>query len=371
MILNYKRLGEYITLTDERNKNLKITNLQGVSINKEFIPSIANIIGTDLSSYKIVRKGQFAYGPVTSRNGDKISVALLNGDDCIISSSYTSFEVTSEDLLPEYLMLWFRRPEFDRYARFMSNGSAREIFDWNNMCNVMLPIPSIQVQEKIVHNYKVVVDRIELLKKIKRKYYLLINLIYTNIKSDTLISLVDFPNLKEINSGISKFDDYKKYIATGDVEFDEVVSTCEFINYKERPSRANMEPKNKSLWFAKMQNTDKYLFFDELGSEEKKIILSTGFMGLQCESNLIYYLNAFVLTNDFIDQKNKYATGTTQIAINSSALNQIVIPLPKENIENYLDVLKSLFKNVKNLNNEINLLLNFKNNILSTLTKEV
>ena len=178
MKLNYKKLGDYITLTDERNKNLKITNLQGVSINKEFIPSIANIIGTDLSSYKIVRKGQFAYGPVTSRNGDKISVALLNGDDCIISSSYTSFEITSSELLPEYLMLWFRRPEFDRYARFMSNGSAREIFDWNNMCNVMLPVRSLQEQEKIVHDYKVVVDRIELLKKINDKLEEQAQLIY-------------------------------------------------------------------------------------------------------------------------------------------------------------------------------------------------
>lgn len=175
---NYKRLGNYITQVDERNKNLKVTNLQGVSINKEFIPSIANIIGTDLSSYKIVKKGQFAYGPVTSRNGNKISVALLDGDDCIISSSYTSFKIISDELLPEYLMLWFRRPEFDRYARYMSNGSAREIFDWKNMCDVMLPIPSIQEQEKIVYNYKAVVDRIELLKKINKNLLFLGNNIY-------------------------------------------------------------------------------------------------------------------------------------------------------------------------------------------------
>lgn len=167
MALNYKKLGEFLRLTDERNSDLSITNLQGVSISKQFIPSIANIIGTDLSSYKIVRKGQFAYGPVTSRNGDKVSIALLESDDCIISSSYLSFEVVDKTKLdPEYLMLWFMRPEFDRYARFMSNGSAREIFDWECMCGVELPVPSIEEQRKIVHDYKVISDRIELLKKI-------------------------------------------------------------------------------------------------------------------------------------------------------------------------------------------------------------
>lgn len=163
---NYKKLGGYIRTVDDRNSDLAITNLQGVSITKEFVPSIANIIGTDLSTYKIVRTGQFAYGPVTSRNGDKVSIALLKGEDCIISSSYVPFEVYKPDeLLPEYLMLWFMRPEFDRYARFMSNGSAREVFDWDCMCGVELPVPPISEQRKIVHDYQVITDRIELLRK--------------------------------------------------------------------------------------------------------------------------------------------------------------------------------------------------------------
>ena len=164
---NYKKLGEYIRPIDERNSNLAITNLQGVSITKEFVPSIANIIGTDLSTYKIVRTGQFAYGPVTSRNGDKVSIALLKGEDCIISSSYSPFEVYKPDeLLPEYLMLWFMRPEFDRYARFMSNGSAREVFDWDCMCGVELPGPPLMEQKKIVQDYQCISNRILLLGKI-------------------------------------------------------------------------------------------------------------------------------------------------------------------------------------------------------------
>lgn len=163
----YKILGNYIRLVDERNRNLAITKLLGVSISKKFIPSIANIVGTDLSNYKIVRTGQFAYGPVTSRNGEKISIAYLDEEDCIISSSYTVFEVENkEELDPEYLMLWFSRPEFDRYARYKSHGSVREIFDWNELCMVELPVPDIEKQRKIVKAYKTLTDRIALKQQI-------------------------------------------------------------------------------------------------------------------------------------------------------------------------------------------------------------
>ena len=163
----YRLLGDFIQPVDERNRDLKIDYLLGVSISKQFIPSIANIVGTDLSSYKIVRTGQFAYGPVTSRNGEKISIALLRDKDCIISSSYTVFEVVNKDALePEYLMLWFSRPEFDRYARYMSHGSVREIFDWDELCKVELPVPSIDKQRSIVKAYQTITERIELKRRI-------------------------------------------------------------------------------------------------------------------------------------------------------------------------------------------------------------
>ena len=160
----YKRLGDYIREVNVRNRELKVTNLLGVSISKEFMPSIANTIGTDMSTYKIVERGQFAYGPVTSRNGDKVSIALLDDyDNAIISQAYTVFEVIDhEQLLPEYLMMWFRRPEFDRYARFHSHGSAREIFDWDELRDVMLPIPSITRQREIVSEYETLTNRIRL-----------------------------------------------------------------------------------------------------------------------------------------------------------------------------------------------------------------
>ena len=162
--MEYKRLGDYIREVNVRNKDLKVTNLQGVSISKQFIPSIANTIGTDMSTYKVVNPGQFAYGPVTSRNGDKVSIALYKGDDdAIISQAYTVFEVIdSEQISSEYLMMWFQRPEFDRYARFHSHGSAREIFDWDELCGVYLPLPDIDRQREIVEEYETLSRRIRL-----------------------------------------------------------------------------------------------------------------------------------------------------------------------------------------------------------------
>ena len=167
----YKRLGDYIREVDVRNGGLEVKKLLGVSISKEFMPSIANTIGTDMSSYKVVEPRQFAYGPVTSRNGDKVSIALYKDDEkAIVSQAYTIFEVKNiQKLLPEYLMMWFRRPEFDRYARFKSHGSAREIFSWEEMCDVYLPVPSIAQQQKIVSEYEAVTRRIRLNERIIAK----------------------------------------------------------------------------------------------------------------------------------------------------------------------------------------------------------
>ena len=162
--MEYKRLGDYIREVNLRNRELRVTNLLGLSIEKKFIPSIANTIGTDMSAYKIVQPSQFAYVPVTSRNGEKITVALYDGvRAAIISQAYTIFEIIDQDaLLPEYLMMWFRRPEFDRYARFHSHGSARAVFDWDELCNVMLPIPDIARQREIVSEYETLTRRIRL-----------------------------------------------------------------------------------------------------------------------------------------------------------------------------------------------------------------
>lgn len=165
---NYKKLAPYIRLVDIRNTSDERCDLLGVSVDKHFIKSIANTIGTDWRTYKVIQKGQFCYIPDTSRRGDKMGIALLTDYDiALVSQAYTVFEIINqEQLLPEYLNLWFKRPEFDRYARFHSHGSVREIFDWEEMCNVELPIPEIEEQRKIVEAYKTIEKRIALKRKI-------------------------------------------------------------------------------------------------------------------------------------------------------------------------------------------------------------
>ena len=161
---NYKQLGQFIRQVDVRNAAGKEENLLGVSVQKTFIPSIANTVGTDFTKYKVVRRGQFTYIPDTSRRGDKIGIALLfDCDEGLVSNVYTTFEVIDKnELLPEYLMLWFSRPEFDRYARFKSHGSVREVMDWDEMCKVQLPVPPISVQRDIVKAYQTITNRIAL-----------------------------------------------------------------------------------------------------------------------------------------------------------------------------------------------------------------
>ncbi len=155
----YKRLGDYIEPLDERNTNLSVKLSQGICNNKYFITP--RQVAENSANDKIVRTGQFAYNRATTRNGDKISIAYREGPDCTVSSAYQIFRIKDENKLnPYYLWMWFRRPEFDRYARFKSRGSAHEFFEWDEMCEVYLPIPDIDEQRRIVAEYQAVEKRI-------------------------------------------------------------------------------------------------------------------------------------------------------------------------------------------------------------------
>jgi type I restriction enzyme S subunit len=154
-----EKIGPYIEQINDTNINniFSIENVMGVSIEKKFIETKADMKGVDLKPYLIVKPNEFAYVPVTSRNGEKISIAINDSNQTYIcSSSYIAFRSrNTELLLPQYLMLFFSRAEFNRYSRFHSIGSARETFDWEEMCNVKIPIPDIKVQKAIAQIYTV------------------------------------------------------------------------------------------------------------------------------------------------------------------------------------------------------------------------
>lgn len=156
--VKWVRLGDYIEQCDERNHNnqYSIEAIKGISTNKIFIDTKANLDGVPLQSYKLVTPRHFAYVPDTSRRGDKVALAFNNSSDTyLISSIYCVFKVDkSIELVPEYLYLFFLRPEFDRYARYNSWGSAREVFSWEDMCNISLPLPSVAEQQKVVNAWR-------------------------------------------------------------------------------------------------------------------------------------------------------------------------------------------------------------------------
>lgn len=161
---NYKRLGDYIREVDVRNKDLEVKELLGINIGKYFMPSVANVVGTDLSNYKIIHKNQFACNLMHVGRDEKIPMAIL--EDCesaIVSPAYFTFEISDYDvLLPQYLMMWLRKPEFDREAWFYTDGDVRGGMSKNSLLDMTLPIPPIEQQRKIVAEYETISKRIRL-----------------------------------------------------------------------------------------------------------------------------------------------------------------------------------------------------------------
>ena len=161
---NYEPLGKHIRLVDYRNSEEVTSTVLGISIDKEFMPSVANVIGTDLSRYKLISKGLFACNPMHVGRDERLPIALYEKDNAaIVSPAYFMFEIIDRDVLnEEYLMMWFRRPEFDRECWFMTDGSVRGGITWDDLCRIKLPVHSYARQCEIVEYYRAITNRIAL-----------------------------------------------------------------------------------------------------------------------------------------------------------------------------------------------------------------
>lgn len=165
---NYDILGNHIRLIDTRNRESITDRVLGINIDKFFMPSVANVIGTDLSKYKLITKGKFACNPMHVGRDERLPVALYDEEEpAIVSPAYFMFEVIDNSILNEdYLMMWFRRPEFDRICWLHTDGSVRGGITWDDICRLELPIPPIEKQFEIVNSYKAITERIALKQKI-------------------------------------------------------------------------------------------------------------------------------------------------------------------------------------------------------------
>ena len=351
---NYKPLGKYIQPVIGRNNDLGDLPLVGLSIQKKFIPSIANTIGTDMTTYRIIEKNQFAYGPVTSRNGEKITIALFNDfDKALISQAYIPFEVKdSNDLDPEYLMMWFRRPEFDRYSRFKSHGSAREIFDWAEMCNTLLPVPHITKQREIVKEYNVIQNRIALNQQLIQKIEETAQAIY----KQWFVDGIDLENLPD------------------GWELGQLEQLVEFKNGKSKPYTTGHYPVyggNGIIEFVNEYNAENVIPIGRVGAycgnlyrELGKCWISDN--AISAKSKIGCNMFTFYLLKDL--KLNERSEGTGQPLITQGLLNGIEMVKPNiELIMLFERNASKIFTNANLLEREIQKLSELKEILLSKL----
>ena len=379
----YRFLGEYIRQVDIRNKEGKKENLLGVSVQKQFIQSIANTVGTDFTKYKIVKKGQFTYIPDTSRRGDKIAIALLEDyEEGLVSNVYTVFEVIdTEKLLPEYLMLWFSRPEFDRYARFKSHGSVREVMDWEEMCKVELPVPDIEKQRKIVKAYKTITDRIALKQKINDNLVATLQIIYKKMFLESQNTYITKPLAdlcSKIGSGATPkggkaayFDKGISLIRSMNV-FDYFFSYPELahISQIQANALANVEIQQADVLFniTGVSVTRCCVVPDDVlpARVNQHVMIIRPYKG----KNMSYYIMCTLCTSE---NKAKLLgigqSGSTREAINKQELERFEIPVPSdEELERFGEIATKIYALFFSNTNEIRMLCDMKDTLLTKLS---
>lgn len=269
---NYKKLGNYIQQVNIKNKDLQVSRLLGINIDKFFMPSVANVVGTNMANYKVVKKDQFACNRMHVGRDYRIPIALSNSnEDFLVSPAYTVFKIIDEKILfSEYLMMWFSRKEFDRNAWFYTDADVRGGLHWDAFCNMELPIPSIEKQREIVREYNVVVDRIKLNENLNKKLEESAQAIYREWFVD-----FEFPNeagkpYKSSGGEMVLCEELKKEVPRG-WEVRELRDVVEYASYRidvhelstfNYVSTENMLPNrggiSKSSALPSMKNTTKF-----------------------------------------------------------------------------------------------------------------
>lgn len=249
---NYKKLGNYIRQVNIKNTDGKVDMLVGVNLEKKFIPSVANIVGTDLTKYKVIKKGQFGCKLMSVGRDGKLPISLMKDyEKAIISSAYYVFEVKNEnELLSDYLMMWLSRSENDRYLWFKSGADVRGSISWNDFCSIEINIPSIEKQREIVAEYYAITNRIKLNEQLNQKLEETAQAIYkewfVDFENGEIISL---DSLVEFNPKHS----IKKNVVTSYIEMADLQETSMSIkNIIKRPFTNGSKFKNNDTLLARI-----------------------------------------------------------------------------------------------------------------------
>ena len=367
MELKYKSIGNYIHLIDNRNTDLECTKLVGLTVEKKFIPSVANIIGTDLSKYKVIKKNQFACSLMQVSRDGKMPVAMFREDSAIMSPAYPMFEVNDEkELMPEYLEMYLSRSEFDREAVFYAIGGVRGSLEWSDFCDMQLPVPPIEEQRRIVSEYQTVERRIANNEALIQKLEETAQAIYHH----TFVEGIDEENLPE---------GWRKGCL-------EEVTIC--FDSKRKPVAGYDRTGKKSIYpyygaTSIMDYVDDYIFDGEyiLMGEDGSVVTEDGKPYLQYVRGKIWVNNhAHILQGKGLYNNNilywslnntiiqNYITGAVQLKLNQQNMNSIPVIIPDENtLIKIQKILNPMTDYIYCLNKDIGLL----KKLLSLLTSKL
>ena len=365
MISNYDILGNHIRLIDIRNRESITDRVLEINIDKFFMPSVANVIGTDLSKYKLITKGKFACNPMHVGRDERLPVALYDEEEpAIVSPAYFMFEVIDNSILNEdYLMMWFRRPEFDRICWLHTDGSVRGGITWDDICRLQLPIPPIENQLEIVNNYKAITERIALTQKINDNLEAIALAIYKKM----FVEDIDFSNLPKDWDHIP-LGEISTLSAGGDrpdVCQDFCTEDCKVPIYSNGTD-------NEGLYG--YTNTAK--IFDE-----SVTVSARGTVGFVCLREIPYVpivrLISVTPQSNRISAKYLYfalsigeihSTGTSQQQITVPDFKKKLILVPTEEVMNlFLQRIQPLFAAISQNKQEVKKLITVQSNLLATL----
>ena len=368
MKFNYEKLGNLIEISETKNKDLAITNLVGLNINKEFMPSVANTVGTNLARYKLIHKNQFACNLMHVGRDKSVVISLLSSEiSAIISPAYKVFEVkNNEILLPKFLMMYFRRFEFDRLGWFYTDSSIRGSLDWSKFCDIEIPIPKLETQEKIVKIYEFLNYRIKLKERINKNLEEQLSLLF----NDWFVNCTPFKNEELIKSEWGVVPESWK-----DIEFGELIEITSG-NRPDEKSEDKTSEFNIPLFGASkiMGYTKEYSY-----NEDILIIGRVGTHGVVQRVNYPCFPsdNTFVIKSDyygFVYQLLKRIdydslnTGSTQPLITQKSLKTVNAVLPDEKILSKFEMIsKTIFDKIQLNNDEISNLTKLRDTLLPKL----
>ena len=352
MSTNYRKLGDIVELIDERNKDGKVQTLIGVSIDKCFIKSVANTIGTDLTKYQVIRKNDFACSLMQVSRDGKIPIACLKDyDEAIMSPAYYIFRIrNTNEVLPDYLAMWFMRTEFDREASYIAVGGVRGSMPWEDFCDMKLPIPDLKEQEKIVNTYNAITKRIQLKQKINE-------------------------NLEKTAQTIYR----KMFVEDADEKW-ETVKLEKVIEVRYGKDHKNLEEGNIPVYGSGgiMRYANKYLYDKEsvmiprkgslnniIYTDEPFWSVDTMFYTSMKKQNFAKYFYEFIRTKDFLNLD----TGSAVPSMTTDYLNNIEILNPDNTtLEKFESKVSRLYISKQNNYKEISKLQELKQLVISRIS---